>query len=637
MPARMPAIGTDASPAAVDVTVELDRKGEDRAAERPFAAPPRWMCGCMAAARGFAMGGLAVLRSGPGRRARRIVVAAALVAVAAGGLAPQAGASSTADPAEPRTAPVGVALPGVAARGLSPDVATPRMSAAARVTPAGTSCVSSGNITTLLTSGSLAATDGFVFTGLDQTYMIIGNTTADILSCGGIPRLGERFYVRATTSDVQGGGEAALFTQALRLPPGLYPAIDANNPVFCFARNFNTGVVDSSVTCPNALILDAFAGGAWNKAYPWYTSTTYSAGQSQVPAGWTFFGLIPVVATRTFAGLGSTQSDFLWGGVRVGYVGTPGTTYGYSYNPITVLDRVPESSYPAAPVTAITNTTASLNGIVANFWKGGTAVAEFGATTAYGRVTAGDAIPGNDPTFAAYQTSPLAATALVPGTTYHWRLKFTTTTGLSYYGADQTFTTTGTKPPGTNVPGAPTGVRAVTGNRLAAVSWVAPASTGGLAISGYVATATPGGRTCTAVATARACTITGLVNGAAYRFSVRARNGLGLGAASALTAAVVPSTIPTVVRSVVATYPAARNTRVTWLAPVSNGGSAIRRYEVRYRRSTTTVFSAWRSTALVRSATFTTFLKGATYYVQVRAVNVRGGSAAVQVVARPTK
>ena len=64
--------------------------------------------------------------------------------------------------------------------------------------------------------------------------------------------------------------------------------------------------------------------------------------------------------------------------------------------------------------------------------------------------------------------------------------------------------------------------------------------------------------------------------------------------------------------------------------------STAERYEVRFRISTTARFGAWRSVGLARATTFTTFLRRTTYYVQVRVVNVRGASAAVQVRAVPT-
>ncbi|MCI0582047.1 MAG: S8 family serine peptidase, partial [Chloroflexi bacterium] len=91
-----------------------------------------------------------------------------------------------------------------------------------------------------------------------------------------------------------------------------------------------------------------------------------------------------------------------------------------------------------------------------------------------------------------------------------------------------------------NPPGAPTAVAGTPGDAEVTVSWAAPASNGGSAITGYAVTASPGGRTCTST-TAIGCTVTGLTNGTAYSFSVRATNVAGTGPASTPSVPVAPS------------------------------------------------------------------------------------------------
>jgi hypothetical protein len=93
-------------------------------------------------------------------------------------------------------------------------------------------------------------------------------------------------------------------------------------------------------------------------------------------------------------------------------------------------------------------------------------------------------------------------------------------------------------------PSAPTGVTATPGNSQATVSWMAPSSDGGIAINGYTVTSTSGGKTSTATPPALSCTVTGLSNGQACRFTVTATNGIGTGPASAASDPVTPRTVP---------------------------------------------------------------------------------------------
>jgi hypothetical protein len=94
---------------------------------------------------------------------------------------------------------------------------------------------------------------------------------------------------------------------------------------------------------------------------------------------------------------------------------------------------------------------------------------------------------------------------------------------------------------GDTTPAAPAGLVSWPGNKAADLSWTSTRSVSG-PITQYAITVTPGGRVVTAAGTALRATITGLTNGAAYTFSVRATNALGTGSASVAKA--VPSNIP---------------------------------------------------------------------------------------------
>jgi hypothetical protein len=97
----------------------------------------------------------------------------------------------------------------------------------------------------------------------------------------------------------------------------------------------------------------------------------------------------------------------------------------------------------------------------------------------------------------------------------------------------------------TSVPcGVPTGAAATAGDARADVSWAAPAANTGPALTGYLVTAAPGGATCS-TAGALTCTVTGLANGTAYTFTVRAINASGNGAPSAPSSPVTPELVAT--------------------------------------------------------------------------------------------
>lgn len=94
-------------------------------------------------------------------------------------------------------------------------------------------------------------------------------------------------------------------------------------------------------------------------------------------------------------------------------------------------------------------------------------------------------------------------------------------------------------PSPTYPPSAPLDVVAVAGDASASVTWMAPTSSGSFAISTYQVRSIPGDATC--MVTLRSCDITGLSNGTAYSFEVRALNGAGWGPWSDRSAVVTPS------------------------------------------------------------------------------------------------
>ena len=97
-------------------------------------------------------------------------------------------------------------------------------------------------------------------------------------------------------------------------------------------------------------------------------------------------------------------------------------------------------------------------------------------------------------------------------------------------------------PPPTYPPSAPRDVAAVAGDRSVSVLWSAPASSGSYAISSYQVRSSPASPGC--LVTELSCEVTGLTNGTAYTFEVRALSGAGWGPWSAASSTVTPGPPP---------------------------------------------------------------------------------------------
>jgi polygalacturonase len=117
--------------------------------------------------------------------------------------------------------------------------------------------------------------------------------------------------------------------------------------------------------------------------------------------------------------------------------------------------------------------------------------------------------------------------------------------GTLYYFVVKAFNTGGASPASNEVqakpktvPGAPLNVTATASDGLAVVSFTAPAD-GGSPITGYEVLSSPGEKM--VAAQGSPVTVTGLVNGQTYTFTVRAVNSEGTGAASEASNAVTPA------------------------------------------------------------------------------------------------
>lgn len=172
------------------------------------------------------------------------------------------------------------------------------------------------------------------------------------------------------------------------------------------------------------------------------------------------------------------------------------------------------------------------------------------------------------------------------------------------------------------VPGAPTSVSAVAGDTNAIITFTPPADNGGAAIIDYTVTSIPGDITATGLASP--ITITGLTNGVSYRFTVTARNSVGLSAQSSPSNAVTPYTIsrpspPTLVYAL----PGNSMAYIYFTANDSNPPT-ITDYEYTLDNG-----ASWTSTNDIKSPIAITGLtNGLDVTVKLRAVNPAGESTA---------
>ena len=144
-------------------------------------------------------------------------------------------------------------------------------------------------------------------------------------------------------------------------------------------------------------------------------------------------------------------------------------------------------------------------------------------------------------------------------------------------------------------PSEPRGLTGTAGDKTVALKWSAPATANGSPVTDYVVeyrSVADASWTVFADGTSMltSATVTGLVNGTAYLFRVRAVNAIGTSAPSAESAALTPlgpSAAPTAVSGT-----GSRGTvTLTWTAPSDTGGLPITGYVVQYRLNNAT--AAW--------------------------------------------
>ena len=177
---------------------------------------------------------------------------------------------------------------------------------------------------------------------------------------------------------------------------------------------------------------------------------------------------------------------------------------------------------------------------------------------------------------------------------------------------------------------APTNVQATRGNTQATITWDPPTKDGGSPITNYLITSTPASpKSPLTVGNVLTATMTDLTNGTSYTFAVKAKTNLATGPSSSSSSAVTPATVPDAPTTVTMTAGNGQAT-VSWLAPSSNGGSAVLKYSVTVSPAPVTGATTRETPNATPSFVFTDLANGSDYFFTVRAINVVGtGGAAV--------
>ena len=217
-------------------------------------------------------------------------------------------------------------------------------------------------------------------------------------------------------------------------------------------------------------------------------------------------------------------------------------------------------------------------------------------------------------TFTSTTTSPIVITGLASGTTYYVRLMAVNVVGNSAATAATTVALT------TSVPAQPVINSITPGNATAAISFTAP-SNGGSAITNYFYSTNNGTTFASVGNTNIPINVSGLTNGTAYSFMVKAANSLGNSAPSAAVSA-TPCLVPGA-PSITGVVYGNQSVSVSFSAPGSNGGSAITGYKY-----STNGGSTYTETGTTSPFTIAGLTNGTTYTVIMKATNPAGDSIA---------
>jgi len=222
-----------------------------------------------------------------------------------------------------------------------------------------------------------------------------------------------------------------------------------------------------------------------------------------------------------------------------------------------------------------------------------------------------------------YSNTEATVTGLNNGAAYRFRVAAVNFAGRSAFAE----TRSGVIPFG--LPGAPIALDGTPGNNKVTLTWTKPNSDGGRAIIDYVVeysydTTQTWITFDDGISTNPGATVTGLTNGASYRFRVAAVNFAGRSAFAETMSGVMPVGTPGVPINLIGTQ---GNTKVTlvWTGPTSDGGRSITDYVVEYSADGGFSWTVFNDGVLQNTgATVTGLTNGIAHRFRVAAVNNLG-------------
>ena len=217
-------------------------------------------------------------------------------------------------------------------------------------------------------------------------------------------------------------------------------------------------------------------------------------------------------------------------------------------------------------------------------------------------------------------TNSYTVTGLTYGYSYIFRVAAVNSKGTGSY-SDQSPVTLAT------VPGAPTDLTATLGDAQVSLTWSAPTSNGGSDVTGYTIEYSLDNGTWTIIndIITTNYVIFELLNGSQYRIKVKANNSVIANNQNYITIYATPDVIPNA-PTILTAIPGNTQVVLSWVAPTSNGGTAIINYIIEYSANNENNWNIFTRTTSLTSTndTIKGLVNGNSYKFRVFAVNNLG-------------